>query len=177
MPLLVYFLLISLLRPAPFKQNNDLIDWSAERKLTWSDFRAEPVKNSPAAALTSTSIKIDFESNNGSFQYHIRCRFDKNKSWVRVRNDYILAHEQAHFDIAEIYARKLNKVLKAYKPNDAHLSSDVNRIYDSMMKEYYEKQEEYDDETNYSINKGKQEEWLKKVKEELSDLRDYASYN
>jgi Bacterial protein of unknown function (DUF922) len=177
MPLLLYFILIGIFRPAPVKQNNDLIDWNAERKLSWNDFRAEPDKSFVAAALTSTSIKIDFSYYNETLQYHIHCRFDKNKSWVRVKNDYILAHEQAHFDIAEIYARKLNKVLKAYKPNEAHLSNDVNKIYDNMMKEYYAKQEEYDNETNYSINRSKQEEWLKKVKEELLALQDYAKYN
>jgi len=34
-----------------------------------------------------------------------------------VKNDYILSREQAHFDITELYAGKLNKILKAYKPN------------------------------------------------------------
>jgi len=159
------------------KQDNSLIDWSADKKLSWNDFKAEPEKGYSAAALTSTNIKIDFGYYNESLQYHIRCRFDKNKSWGRVKNDYILSHEQVHFDIAEIYARKLNKVLKTYKPNEDHISKDVNKIYENIMHEYYNKQEEYDKETNFSINKIKQEEWLKKVSNELSELKNYSNYN
>ena len=177
MPPFIYFILISLSCLSSLKQDNSLIDWSADKKLSWNDFKAEPEKGYSAAALTSTNIKIDFGYYNESLQYHIRCRFDKNKSWGRVKNDYILSHEQVHFDIAEIYARKLNKVLKTYKPNEDHISKDVNKIYENIMHEYYNKQEEYDKETNFSINKIKQEEWLKKVSNELSELKNYSNYN
>jgi predicted secreted Zn-dependent protease len=173
----VYLILISLSGLSSSKQDNSLIDWNADKKLTWKDFKAEPEKGYAAAALTSTNIKIDFGYYNEMLQYHIRCRFDKNKSWGRVKNDYILSHEQAHFDIAEIYARKLNKVLKAYKPNENNISKEVNKIYENLMHEYYERQEEYDKETNFSINKIKQEEWLKKVSNELNDLKNYSNYN
>ena len=37
--------------------------------------------------------------------------------------------------------------------------------------------EEYDKETNFSINKVKQEEWLKKVSHDLSELKNYSNYN
>ncbi len=174
---MLFFVYILLLVSYPVKQDNSLIDWNAGRRLTWNDFRANPDKNFPVAALTSTNIKIDFGYYNETLQYHIRCRFDKNKSWGRVRNDYILSHEQAHFDIAEIYARKLNKVLQSYKPNEDNLSKEVNKIYDNIMKEYYDEQEAYDTETNFSINHAKQEEWFKKINIELKDLKDYANYN
>ena len=158
--------------------NSSLIDWNSERRLTWDDFKANPDKNSPNAALTGTNIKFDFSySSDRGFQYHITCQFDKNKSWGRVKTDYILAHEQGHFDIAEIYARKLNKVLKAYKPDENNLSKDVNKIYEKMMKAYYDEQEVYDKETNFSINHAKQEEWLRKISEDLKDLKDYSNYN
>jgi hypothetical protein len=174
----VYFLFTGLWQPSSIKQDNSFIDWSSGKKLSWNDFRAAPDKNVTVAALTSTNIKIDFGyDNENNIEYHIRCRFDKNKSWGRVRNDYILSHEQAHFDIAEIYARKLNKVLKTYKPNENNISKDVNNIYEKMMKEYYDEQEVYDRETNFSINHTKQEEWLKKINEDLKDLKDYANYN
>ncbi len=157
--------------------DHTLIDWNINRKLNWNDFKASPEKNSAAAALTSTSIKIDCGYSNNVAQYHIRCSFDPSKSWGRVKNDYILSHEQAHFDIAEIYARKLNKVLKSYKPDENNFSKDVNRIYEKVMREYYEEQEKYDNETNFSMNKIKQAEWLKKVTEELTELKKFANYN
>ncbi|MBS1600300.1 MAG: DUF922 domain-containing protein [Bacteroidetes bacterium] len=170
---LFYCVLISLSSAS----QDSLIDWHWDRKLNWNDFKAEPRKGDGAAALTSTNIKIDCEYHNNEAVYHIRCSFDKNKSWGRVKNDYILSHEQAHFDIAEIYARKLNRSLKSYKPDENNFSQDVNKIYEKLMQEYYKRQEEYDKETNFSINKIKQEEWLKKVSSELNALKKYSNYN
>ena len=71
----------------------------------------------------------------------------------------------------------MNKVLKAYKPNENNISKDVSKIYETLMHEYYDRQEEYDKETNCSINKVKQEEWLKKVSHDLSELNNYSNYN
>jgi len=173
----LFFILISLSNISFSNQDNSLIDWNAARKLSWSDFKGEAKKEYAAAALTSTNIKIDCGLSNNKAEYHIRCSFDKNKSWGRVKNDYILSHEQAHFDIAEIYARKLNKLLKSYKPDENNFSRDVNKIYENLMQEYNDTQEEYDKQTNFSINKIKQEEWLGKVSEELNDLKKYAKYN
>ena len=174
---LLFFILINFSSGPSQTTDNSLIDWDADRKLSWNDFQAEPEKGFAAAALTSTNIKIDCGFYNNKAQYHIRCSFDKNKSWGRVKNDYILSHEQAHFDIAEIYARKLNKVLGSYKPSESNFSKDVNKIYEDLMHEYYNEQEAYDKETNFSINKLKQEEWFKKVNRELNNLKKYSRYH
>src|SRR5580704_14365013 len=127
LPLLVFSLL-----------ENAFIDWDANRKLKWDDFMAAPDKNSPNAAETSSTIKFDYSYNGRELKYHIACQFDKKKSWVRVKTDYILSHEQGHFDIAEIFARKLNKSLKEYtvvKVSD--LTRDVNHIYENSMQQLH----------------------------------------
>src|SRR5580765_1242704 len=100
--------------PSP---KDSLIDWNPGRKLSWEDFKSQPDGSSVNAALTSTNINIDYTFNSQGFKYKIRCQFDPSKSWGRIRNDYILSHEQAHFDIAEIHARLLHKALKNYKFN------------------------------------------------------------
>ncbi|HVM89393.1 MAG TPA: DUF922 domain-containing protein [Puia sp.] len=158
--------------------NSSLIDWNSERRLTWDDFKANPDKNSPNAALTGTNIKFDFSySSDRGFQYHITCQFDKNKSWGRVKTDYILAHEQGHFDIAEIYARKLCKAFREYNPDIEKANKEVNRIYEKVMTELTETQKLYDHQTNFSINKEKQIMWLKKIDDELKSLEAYANYH
>jgi len=93
-----------------------------------------------------------------------------------VKNDHILSHEQGHFDISEIYARKLNKALKAYRPRENSISRDVNEIYKKVMDEKEEYQTKYDKETDFSRNKQQQSEWLEKIKDELDDLDEYANY-
>jgi len=62
-------------------QTNNLIPWSASRKLTWSDFKGDPDPHSSNAALTSSNINIEFGYNETGFQYSIKCSFDRNRSW------------------------------------------------------------------------------------------------
>jgi hypothetical protein len=164
------FLLYSLIE-------NAFIDWEANRKLKWEDFKAAPDKNSPNAAETSSAIKFDYSYNGSELKYHISCQFDKNKSWGRVKTDYILSHEQGHFDITEIFARKLNKSLKEYKVGKlSDLTKDVNRMYENSMQQLHKMQTEYDSDTNNSINKTRQEEWINKIESELKVLETYAGY-
>lgn len=157
-------------------QQQHLIDWSATRKLTWDDFKATPRAGSTNAALTSSSINMEFGYDDNSIQFSIRCRFDKNRSWVRVRNAAVLAHEQGHFDIAELHARKLNKAFRAYQFNYETVSKDVNGIYDKVMALHQEYQQQYDQGTDYSRNKEKQAAWLKKIAAELKALENFADY-
>jgi len=155
---------------------SNLIQWSSERKLTWQDFKAPPDKNSTNAALTSSRINIDFGYSSSGLKYNIKCRFDQNLSWGRIKNDYILAHEQGHFDIAEIHARKLHKTLKAYKFNSRTVSKDVNEIYGAIMKEHHAYQSQYDTETDYSRNAEKQNQWHDKIEQALDSLDEFANY-
>lgn len=158
------------------ENKTNFIDWSAERKLTWKDFLGKPVLGTDNAALTSSHINFNFGYGSSGFKYSITCRFDKTRSWVRVKTDYILAHEQAHFDIAEIHARKLKRALDSYKFNEATASEDVNNIYERVMKEHHRMQQEYDLETDHSRKPAKQQEWLKKIAAELKTLEPFANY-
>jgi len=157
-------------------QSNNLIPWSASRKLEWSDFKGTPDPLSHNAALTSSNINIDFGYDEKGFQYTIKCNFDKNRSWVRIRNNDVLAHEQGHFDIAEIYARKLNKLMKGYHFNAKTAGTDVNQLYENTMKQHRQTQVQYDEETDYSRNRPKQQEWLKKIADDLKSLDEFSHY-
>lgn len=154
----------------------NLIDWSPARKLNWDDFKASPDAASSNAALTSSSINVEFGYDDEELQYTINCRFDKTRSWVKIRTAAILSHEQGHFDIAELHARKLNQALKAYRFNPKTVSNDVNRIYDSVMVLHHTSQNEYDKETDFSRNKNKQVIWQKKIADDLQDLNAFAGY-
>lgn len=156
--------------------NDSLIPWKKDRKLTWTDFKGAPDKNSSNAALTSSGISFNWTSENGKFTYSITCTFDKTKSWGRVKNDHILAHEQRHFDITEIHARKLNKALSAYKYNEKTANKDVNNIYTKVIQELYNMQTQYDRETDHSRNATKQKEWEAQIDKELNALDGYAGY-
>lgn len=84
-------LLLSLIPVFLFLSAEDnLIEWSPSRKLTWDDFKGAPNPASTNAALTNSSINVEFGYNNRGLTYTIKCRFNKTLSWGRIKNDYIL---------------------------------------------------------------------------------------
>ena len=157
-------------------KNEELIPWSASRKLTWSDNLAKPDPNSDAAASTTTYLGIEYSMKNNSFGYKINCSFSKTRSWGLHKTDYILSHEQGHFDIAEVYARKLHKKLSEYRFNKKTYQKDLRKIYEDITEEKEETQNEYDRQTRHSINKNRQAEWLKKIENMLEEYADWANY-
>ena len=184
--LLRYFLLFILLFPAIlFSQHGpdstlsgdeNLLEWSASRKLTWDDYLAKPVPESDAAASTTTYLTIEYNISNSSFSYKIKSRFSKNHSWGLHKTNYILRHEQGHFDIAEVFARKLYKRMNEYRFNRKTYKKDLKKIYDEVTGEKEEIQNLYDEETNHSINRKKQTEWLTKIEAMLEEYKAYSSY-
>lgn len=168
--------IVILLAAAGFVKAPSPIDWSASRKLTWADFKGSPPPRAANAALTNSSIGFDMGYGSNGFTYAISCRFDPEKSWGRVKTDPILKHEQAHFDITEIHARKLYQAFKNYTFNEKTVEADVNRIYDQILKEHQDMQHLYDAETEHSINTREQSRWLAKIAAELKALSAFAQY-
>jgi hypothetical protein len=172
--ILAFILLLPLFSIA--QSEEDLIKWSAGKKLQWKDYLSEPDKNSDAAASTSTRIGFEYHIRDNNLTYTLSCNFSKTRSWGRHKNDYILSHEQGHFDIAEIFTRKLAKALSEYKFKSSSYKNDLKKIYTDVMQEKEKFQQQYDNETDYSRNDEKQATWLKKIKEALSDLKEFADY-
>lgn len=173
-----YFLFLLIIPSILFAQSKDeeLLDWSATRKLTWNDYKASPDPDSDAAASTTSYLAIEYNITSSSFGYNIESRFSKTRSWGLHKTAYILSHEQGHFDIAEIFARKLNKLMSEYHFNKRTYQRDLNKIYNDILNEKEKMQNDYDKETNHSIKKEKQAEWLKKISEMLKEYKDFAGY-
>ena len=93
-----------------------------------------------------------------------------------MKNDYILKHEQGHFDLAEAHARELHKELLEYKFNSATVSKDLNKIYEKVMKEHVAAQDAYDQQTNHSLDSANQKIWNGKIADILVHYKDYADY-
>ena len=106
-----------------FVSSSDIVFWSSDYCLNWSDFRAE---SNPAIFEDSHSfIKygftwiIDSDKLNENVVFLINeikvsVEFHPLLSWVRESelNDDLLHHEQGHFDLAEMLKREYDKTLK-----------------------------------------------------------------
>ncbi|HVG41885.1 MAG TPA: DUF922 domain-containing protein [Chitinophagaceae bacterium] len=158
------------------KEDDEMIPWAPDRPLTWEDFLCEPQRNTDAVASTSTSLGLAYQIKNGKLTYQITCNFSKTRSWGLMKTNYILAHEQGHFDITEIFARKLHKGLMEYTPNRNTFKKDIDDIYQSIIKQKEAFQNTYDHETDHSRKKAIQLEWLVKIKSLLKESQSYDNY-
>ena len=155
----------------------ELLEWSHTRKLTWADYKAAPNPNSDAAASTTSYLGFSYSVRNEGFSYRIESKFSKTRSWGLHKTPYILSHEQGHFDIAEVFARKLEKKMKEYRFNPKTYQKDLSKIYRDILDEKEEMQNDYDRETNHSINREKQAAWLKKIEALLQEYEPWADYS
>lgn len=176
----LYFLLFVLICSAQVKVENDsIIIWNKDRKITWGDFLSEKrwyEKNINAGAVLTTSIQIyPKEINCLDIVYiEVVAQMNKIKSWANVKTEAGLNHEQTHFDITELYARKLRKsLIKFIEENEECDLQGIFDIYYRLQEEHRKIQFLYDEETKHSVNIDKQKEWDKKIACLLEEYKDY----
>jgi len=157
-------------------ESEDLIPWENDKRLVWDDFLCEPKVGTDAVASTSTSLGIAYQITEGELKYHITCYFNKEKSWGLMKTDYILAHEQGHFDITEVFARRLNEALQNYQFNKRSFKKDIGQIYQDIVSQKEEYQKTYDAETDHSRNRKVQYDWLEKIDTLLAETQPYCNY-
>ena len=145
------------------------IFYTPDRKLTWNDFKGNPVKGSEAAAITNAGFgfKMAFHSENNVATLHLTvdCTFSINDSWVKNnrKTAYILNHEQHHFDLAYLYAMQFVHNLRAAKYTMKDYNKVLEKIYTQCQTDLLAKQNAYDAETKNSQLADKQEMWDKKI--------------
>jgi hypothetical protein len=183
MKIVKYFLIIVVTEiiysfSIPKVADGDKIYWSKSTKLTWDDFK-EPVPNTQTStvAYTNSGYGYKLSYNEDSATFVLDCYFDKTKSWVKKAqaNDFILKHEQGHFDITYTNSLRLRKTLKEHKFTLQNINDDVKKIVNASYDANFKEQELYDAETNHSIIKEKQEEWNKKIEKDINDLDIYSA--
>ncbi len=153
------------------KSQNSKIYWNENTQLEFSDFRGYPTYRS-AAAMSYCGIKYNSCGISKNPTYSVSAYFEPKNSWVwsNYKYDYVINHERLHFDIAEIYARKLRKY---FAENQVSIRNS-KRVYQQFFKAYEQFQNTYDEATQHGTNKKKQSEWKEKIKNELHQLNRFA---
>lgn len=160
----------------PYSKNNDSIFYNGAQKLTWNNFKLNSTDKSDAAALTTSGFGYDaglsMIGKKGTFTITVYCYFLQSKSWYKTghKNDYVLNHEQRHFDISYYGACLFMAKLKEAKFTTANYSSLLDSIYNTAYTAMNTMQDEYDEETNNGRDKTKQGEWDKKIDTSIAGL-------
>lgn len=111
-------------RPTQVEERG-VVYWRAQRPLRWRDFQARtcPVQTHAAeralGACVATGIAVlPCADARGRGTFQVASYLNPSRSWVRdsscFANPLILTHEQVHFDINELYARRIRSLVADY---------------------------------------------------------------
>lgn len=158
------------------EQHPDTVYYEASRPLTWSDFREKAPASNRFMAAVSTSLGYDLRSEMKNGIIHvdlsIKVCVAKSASWATsgIKNDYSLNHEQKHFDLVKIIAGKFRNKLRSEKLTPDNYEGIINVEYLEFYREMNKIQIRYDEETSHGMNKSKQEEWNRRIENELAEM-------
>ncbi len=151
----------------------DTLFYDSKRPLNWKDFLGAPSVLSRWAAQIFTSFGFEARSitRNRVVELHVRTKtwMDRTISWVRAesKNDYVLDHEQLHFDITRLAVERFRRHLRTMTFSVEDFSSEIQYQYLEYYRLQTQLQQQYDEETSHGLNRPKQAEWVKKVRDEL----------
>ncbi len=152
------------------------IVWNKNRPLKISDFKGSILKR-PFTAATSSTFRYAIEGRYAfpnKYKVHVESYFDCYLSYFKHTDgdSAVLAHEQVHFDIAELHARKFKKAIDQINPNLNEMLGIQDSLYDAVFREMILKQEEYDSEV-YG-NRDLQTKWNQWIKDQLINTNQYT---
>lgn len=156
------------------------ISWSENRQLIWEDFQGVPDTGDSFVASTNSGISFSFsykvKNQKMTMDYEVQCNFYPELSWYKAGlvTDYILKHEQTHFDISELYARKLRKVMEETSFSN-NPKVEVNKLYQNLENARQQMQIKYDFETDHSKNEPVEIQWRNFIAKELKNYERWKS--
>lgn len=170
---------------------DEFILWQENKKLKIQDFKADnkdTIKVNRKQFLGAISaIRIEYSSfqknKNSVPDFSIKTYFDPNESWMLLKNDYVLQHEQIHFDLTELYARKMRKSVESLQQKKVsnleiykkklnywnQMSQQTNNAFDKENNDSYTLKN-----GTFFLNKNpKQKEWKNKIENELNGMTEF----
>ena len=175
---LFVFLAVSLTLLA---QNEDnYIYWSANRKLTVSDFAIKTSDGKAGASSAQYYFSyqvngLDFMTKN--FNQKVQNCILRSASWIDTTYDVgvSLRYQQTLFDLAEIYARYFRKDLKDNRKKLLKGTDFVKDLSTKSMTDFSKRQIEYISDTQFGFNLVMQEAWEHRIQTELDQLKEFAA--
>lgn len=160
------------------QKDTEALEWREGERLHWKCFKGVPDEVTAYVASTNSGISFSYgmKSSHGVIEinYEIKTYFYPKASWYKRGkvNDYILAHEQAHFDVSELFARKLKKELAALSEAETFKEA-AGAMYKKNEQERIVFQNKFDKETDHSKNFEKEKEWRVFIVAQLKEYNDW----
>jgi len=192
----------------------DSSDVIGYRQLTRADFRGLKAPTEFAAVADrvgaatcgqvrtapDTAFRINWRqaTPNGEKRHWVEVKnlefmalMDRHCSWWNERAAarqpaYVLEHEQIHFALYELGARKLNASVESIKREMSgegateqevheHAQKALNQALQRATEELLERNRDFDQDTSLGFRPDRQRAWLRKVTSELAETQAFAS--
>ena len=169
------------------------IGWSSERSLRRADFQGRPPVAATNASMSWLEIDASWECEDGKLVATVRAVFHPARSWWRTspgsiwgdsagvgdasraqlearrsagqRDAQLLAHEQLHFDLTELAARRIRNRFEEFKDacSEPGGTEPLRRLVTEIDRELQEEQRRYDRETANGVNAQAQDQWRRRI--------------
>ena len=162
-------------------KKEDWLHWKSPDQLSAADFKKKhpgrPVKSKwgkrsyrVLEGFIQIGVAFSYSSINGRLKtLEVYSYMVPEDSWLLDQTNLsTLEHEQAHFNIAEIYARVLRKKLRVGMKVDQ-----ARRLYQQTLKDMKKRQQSFDQD--HTGENGVTEKWKLTIKEELKGLDSWSA--
>ena len=161
------------------KDDDNIVLWSADKKLSLDDFGIK-TKNMESGA-TSAQFMVDYKISGlnfltKNFNKKVRNYMIKSASQIDTTGNVpvYLLYQQTLFDICEVYTRQFRKALRENRKKLLKSTAIAEDLNNEIMTAYALRRGQYTQETNAANYSDKQKEWQMQIAKELEELADFA---
>ena len=158
------------------KMAKDTLIWKQDSALTKEDFKAKRQGGVPYPAYSAVTLYFYAKDKEGSLKFYIEAIFLKSKSYMKEISPYALKHEQIHFDIVELYARRMRKrITEKDFTKINNINKEIQKQYEKTWEDIKKEEYKYDKDTEHGMNSAKQQLWNESIEKQLQELAAYTS--
>lgn len=149
---------------------NDTLHWNENRKLSWDDFRGEPLDYTGFHGEAFCMNLANYERPDAFAKttYKVIAVFDRTKSWItpKAKTDQGLQYFQVMFDLYELHARALKKELSELTPG-GDPGAVFQEKYNNSMTALTDEFNEFRKETRLGQDAEVLAKWYQRTREKL----------
>ena len=160
----------------PTGTKRDLVEWNETYKISLEDYKGR-IADTNNFVNTNCGIYCIPQIVGDTASITIIAYMDKNKSWFRKKfaDSLALEHEQGHFDLTEIFSRKLKKKIMAQRMTKRNFTKNIKILYESCWEDLQKQHTAYDRATQGGSVEFAQRTWQNFIKENLMLYYPYST--
>lgn len=146
--------------------NQDYLEWSETKKISFDDFKGKPPKNigKDQKINMTTVMAYEIKQEPGKPPHmKVLNYLDKGASWTLIKKPEILEIQQVKFDYSELYARKIRKKVQDMNKKNIKDKQKYLDEFTKLVRTSEKRQKEY------TILLADQPHLIKIMKKDISD--------